>query len=107
MCDAYSTNENEMLARTRLLLTLPLLARGMSAQSARTCDAFEWHWLPSTTSTQDATKELLKARAQAIVSQKSQLMHGSHAPLPRISQKTMTLLSRREINVRDCVCFSS
>lgn len=53
-----------MLARTRLLLTLPLLARGMSAQSARTCDAFEWHWLPSTTSTQDATKELLKARSK-------------------------------------------
>ena len=51
-----------MLLGRVLLLTAAHSGRRRMAAQAQSCDAFEWHWLRETKSTQDAAKEILKQR---------------------------------------------
>ena len=51
-----------MLLGRVLLLTAAHSGRRRMAAQAQSCDAFEWHWLRETKSTQDAAKQILKQR---------------------------------------------
>ena len=54
-----------LVGRFLLLAAAELPARRtMAAMAQQTCEAFEWHWLEETTSTQDAAKALVKVRPE-------------------------------------------